>query len=73
MRSIAGNRKKKDRLSAVYNGLVKVFLITRQFITIPSHIDKIVDTSDMLFMPVRSRVQREWVLKRCDDVVNIGK
>ena len=50
MRSIPGNGRKEDSLSAVYNGLVNVFLILRQFIARPSRLGKIVDAIDVLRM-----------------------
>ena len=70
MRSISGNGRKEDCLSAVYNGLVDIFLILRQFIAHPSRLCKIVDAIDAI--RVRSRVQWEGILKRCDVAVNIG-
>ena len=70
MRSIPGNGGKEDRLSPMYNGLVNVFLILRQVIALPSRLGKSVDTIDVL--RVRSRVQWEGILKKCDFAVNIG-
>ena len=69
-RFIPGKGRKKDRLSAVYNELVDVFLISRQFVATPSRLGKIVDTINVLRM--RSRVQWEGILKKCDVAVNIG-
>ena len=55
--SIAGNGRKEDRHSAVQNGLVKVSLLFRESIAIPSGVGEAVDGIDMLWM--RSRVKEK--------------
>ena len=51
----SGNGRKEDRLSAAYDGLVKVLLLSLELIALQLHHGKAVDANEVLRMKSRVR------------------